>query len=273
MASFISLFYNKLHELMNGSKSNVKYVRKELKQKSEFKTLISFEIKKLMKSKMYFLNSVIGGFIGIVIAIGICYVLRTQSFVTDDGQDMSKYISEYGFCSVIIVNYMLGVNVPGQAIVSLEGKAFDSLKSMPINPKKWINAKILVSCGLSVAFSIIVSLILIFSGAFSLFSCIMIFIIPIIFMVGQNILLLYFDLKNPKLNWIDENGMNKQANSGVAVLLDLVEIIIDAIFLIGLSVINIYLACTIYMVFHLTLVIVIYLLMSNNIDKYYNRIN
>ena len=272
MASFIGLFYNKLHELMNASKSNVKYVRKELKQKLEFRTLIDFEIKKFMKSKMYLLNSVMGGFIGIVIAIGICYALRTQSFTIEGVEDISPYISKYGFLSVIIINYMLGINVPGQALVSLEGKAFESLKSMPINPKKWINAKILIASCVSIFFSIIISLILISSAVFSLFSCIMIFIIPILFMISQNIILLYLDLRNPKLNWIDEHGMNKQANSGLAVLLDLVEIFIDAIILILISMFNVYLACGIYILLHVTLIITFYLLINNNVEKYFNKI-
>ena len=283
MASFVALLYRKIHILMCGSRVHNKYIRKELEVKNELSTLIRFEFKKLFGTKMYLLNTIIGGTLGIFIASIGSIAFRNYSL---EQVETALGLDKLGVNAIImfiliLINYFLGIVVPSQGLVNLEGKQFYLLKSLPINPKNWVKAKLIVSYTISMSFSLIVSTILIAANFrfLTITSIIAIIICPLLFVLFENNILLLTNLRNPNFEWMDEQQLIKSCQQGLGVLLDIIGIIVDAgIIYLGFILSNLifkspnnYFSFGFYILFYLILNYVVIRILNKKTDEYFSR--
>lgn len=284
VAYFVAFFYRRIHLMLNSSRSNTKYVRKDLHITSEFKTFLSFELKKILNTKMYLIQILVGGIISIIVTTVICVILNNtkKDLSPEVLPDFVKIMSNLNIVSVVFISYFLGIYVPTQALVNLEGKSIYILKSMPINVKQWLRVKLFIGLCVSIIFSIISStiVVILLREYVNAWQILFTYIAPILFIAFENILLLYTNLKNPKFDWLDEQQLVKQSQNMLSVFLDLAFTILNALIIVGgfflsifkLNLDNVYIPMAVFIIVYLTLDIVLYKVLMNNCQKYYEKI-
>lgn len=204
---FISLFFEKIHFLTIAKKTSKKYEKKYLDVKNSFSTFFRLELKKFFGNKLYFINGSLSGIMVIFMGIFMSYQFRNDS---------------YEMLPLVLFTVMLcvlAIQTPACVSINLEGKNFYVLKTMPIDYRKYVFAKVLLSGLVTAAFSVVgaaISCILI-KPSIIVIVCIIVGIILHSFLVS--IVDMIISLKNPKLDWQDEKEAIKQSTNVLISLL------------------------------------------------------
>ncbi|MBR6071555.1 MAG: hypothetical protein IKP77_01825 [Acholeplasmatales bacterium] len=213
-----ALFYDKIHEVVNSLNSDYKYERKVLKTKKELRTLLGLEFKRLISSKMYFINSIVGLIMSLFMAVFMGLVFSKYSpFGMSD--ELYGYVQQYAFAGGIIVAFGISITNPSTVGISIEGKNFWLIKSLPINYKKYMWAKLLLSLILILPVSIISSTIIVIFIQPDLISILSIYLIPILVTILDVVLSLLINLTFYKLRWKSEQEVVKSSSSVVIAML------------------------------------------------------
>lgn len=237
----LALAYDYIHLLITSIKNNNKYERKELKNKTEFKTLLSLELKKISKSKLLFITSILGG----LVCLFTTGILIYTSLQLKNG-DNAYLVHDYFYVAGLGIMFSIGMSVPASFLISAEGKYFWMMKSMPINYKKMINVKLLTSIIFTLPFVLIATTVLSIVIGSSFINILMLFLICISFCLLTNVLGLRLNLAFPKFKWVNEQEITKNSGSIFAsVFGDMGLVIVFSGTMIGLSFINPILATTV----------------------------
>ena len=233
---FLALSYESIHVMINTVKSNVKYERKKLENKGQFKALLNIEFKRLFNSKLYFLNSCIGGILAIIMSITLG--ASAKETISELG-DLTKYFHLLALLSMFI----LGMSTPASCSINMEGKNFWITKTLPIDYKVYVKAKIATSVIILGACSIVSNAALIVMLKPSVIQSLGIILIPLLYVIAISSFDFFINLFFTKLNWTNEQEAVK--NSASTMLSLLAGIILPILFgacLVLLTFINVYLA-------------------------------
>lgn len=267
---FISLFFDKVHELINSFKSNVVYVRKKLDIKGQFKTLFFNESKRFFTSKYYFINSISSGIVAILMGGMMGYMFGPNSFIGIPSEDIA-FFGEYAYVGALIIVFGIGIATPASVSISIEGNNFWLIKSSPIDIKKWIKAKILLSTLVLGVCAIVASILMVALMNGTVYSYIMMILITVGFVLLSSITGLKINLGHPKLNWKNEQEVVKNSAGVVlSMFADWGITLVLAAILVGLSFVNIYLAGISTLAFELILSLILYLTLMNNCERKIN---
>lgn len=269
----IALLFNPIYVLINSFSSNNVYIQKPLEVKSQFKALFYNESKRFFTSKFYFINSLASGICALLMAIFMGYMFSPYSTMIPHEEGMSEFFSYYGFCGTIIIIFGIGIATPAATSISIEGNKFWMLKTFPIDYKKLVNAKILLSSLVLGACAIISSIVLcVFLNA-TIYSYIMCTLISVMYVILASIIGLRINLSHYKLKWKNEQECVKSSSGAVlSMLADFGAFIVVAGLVIGLSFINIYLAGIITLVVIMLLSYILYITMIKHVDYKFSKI-
>ena len=232
-----ALFYDRIHEIVNSMKSNYKYERKNLKTKKELRNLLGMEFRRLISSKMYFINSIVGLITTLIMSVFIGLVFSKYS-PFGISEDMLKFAHEYAFIGAIIVMFGMSITNPCAIGISIEGKNFWLVKSLPINYKKYMLAKLLLSIILILPVSIIASTIIVVLVQPDWMSILSIYLVPIYAALLSIVISLLINLTFYKLRWKNEQEVVKSSSSVViSMLIGFALDIVTAGLLIGLGIV------------------------------------
>ena len=265
--------------------SKVKSVKNN-KEKTEYKIKTSKPIIALIKKEFSrFINSTVfitnAGF-GLVLFIIGCVLIniRLASILSMANQyelpisieDINKYlpIILYGF--VCFTSFMTSIT---SSMISLEGKSFNILKSLPIKPITIVKAKVLAAVIIMIPCILIGDFIAIFKYNFDILSIITIMIASILLPLLSETIGIYVNLKYPRMDAKNDTEVVKQSmSSSVSVFL--------GIGLFGLTVFLLYKAIAVGLSNNLILLfftggyaalyIVLSILLHYNAEKYFNNI-
>lgn len=257
---FIALSYTKLHDLIEGAKSNVKYERKTLETKGQFKTLAGIEFKRLFSSKMYFMNSSMGA---------IMIIIMSVIFVVSSKESLEALIDINSFAHFVVIISMLvlGIQTPAACSINIEGKNFWIVKHLPINYKTYSKVKLFVSSVVLGVGALISSLIFIVFLKPSLIQVVAIIIIPLLFVFIASSIGLIINLYFYKLNYQNEvEAVKNSASVFISMLAGFVLAVIFAVALVLLSFINTLMAVCVTIGLMSIVVIVLYLININIIE-------
>lgn len=205
--------------------SNVKSV-KTLHNKSEYtiKTrkpmlaLIKKEFNRFVSTPVFVINS---GF-GLVFYIALCVLvsLKIESslqMISGQGidisfnvQDVIQYIPLIQFGLVCFASLMSSITC---SMISLEGKSFSILKSLPIKPAKIVLSKVYAAVAIMIPFILIGDLIMFIRFKFSILEMVMILIASIILPLVSELIGIIVNLKYPKMDAENDTEVVKQSMS------------------------------------------------------------
>ncbi len=207
-----ALFFDSLHELVTALKSDFKYVRKELKAKKELKTLLGLEFKRLFASRMYFLNSCSGLIVSVIMSVMMGLIFSPYSpFGTSE--NLTSMVKQYAFFGGIIITFGLCMTNTCTVGISIEGKNFWMIKSLPINYKKYMWAKLLLSIILFIPISLICSTIIVIFIMPDWVSILSIYLVPVVVILINIIVSLLINLSFYRLRWTNEQEVVKSSTA------------------------------------------------------------
>ena len=264
---FASLF-SLLHELVSSIKMKNVYVRKELKIKNEFKTLLGIEFKRLFNSKMYFLNGVMGAM--------MCVLMTILSIISTTPIAADPNAAEYFNILIVpimiaIMMFILSISNPSCSALSIEGKSFWLAKTLPINMKKYMYAKILVTYIIFIPASMISSTIVVVFYHNDILGCVMAYVIPIIAILLFGVIGLINNVKHPKFKWKNEQEVVK--NSVAVTFTMLFGFLISIVLGTVLIVVSIWSTLIAYIVVSIVLIVLFIICLTHLRKIFVSRIN
>ena len=201
--------YRSMHILVQSVKSDNKYIRKDLANKSELKTFMSLDLKRILRSRPYLLNVVIISLLGLGFCIVMALLMRFDK--SESKESLIFFARQYPFVLPCFMIYINNIFVCSQALINFEGKALYIIKTLPIDPKKYIKSKIYISLIHTTILNVLEALIYIFVVKPSLYDSLIIGFIPLLVSVFENLFMLYINMRKPKFDYISEQEMVKSS--------------------------------------------------------------
>ena len=218
---FIALFFDKLHEIVSSVRMKKEYVRKDLKNKSEGKVLLGLEFKRLVNSKLYFTNTIIGSIMAIMGSV--VYIVSMYQPLSGAEGDAAFWLKLLLIPILLpVMMFIFGIGTPTGASINIEGKNFWIIKSLPINYRKYLRAKLIFAWIMTIPASLIVSTVATILFHESVVEIIFLYVIPIIYLFVSSLVGMIIALSHPKLKWNSESEAVK--NSATTVISMLINV-------------------------------------------------
>lgn len=199
--------YVKAHARANVGYVNKRFKLKEYQQTNKVKSLIKLEIKKYFAIPMVVLNTIMGPIMGLFFIAIIVFGTQGEEVFF---QEMNLMVSSLCFLVLVFANGLVSTT---SASISLEGKSFWLLKSLPIEEKNIFKAKVMVNLLISFPFTVISCVLM---GIFLHINILILFLILILVslvnLVMGNVGLI-FNITFPKLDWTNPVKVVKQSLS------------------------------------------------------------
>lgn len=190
-----------------------------IKENSQMKALISKELKRYFSSTVYMFNTLFGVFLMLVGTIALCVNLNgTIQMVTEGeeiGMDMNEIINlmpKIFFGLVLMLSSMSSIT---SSAISVEGKAFNMTKSLPVKTDTILLAKIVTSNLIEIPVILMSDIIFCIAFTPAIFDIIAIFAITFIMPTFVAIMGLLLNLKYPKMNAMSDAEIVKQSMSAM----------------------------------------------------------
>jgi ABC-2 type transport system permease protein len=210
----MSIYYFKI--ILKSSETNVKNNKKyEAKVKTPLNALIFKEFKTFINSPVYILNTLFGLIILLVGSIAITLkpdliINITQNEINLEALNQNIYL--YYIAGLIFILCLTSIT---SSSISLEGKYFNILKSLPVSFKDIILAKLVNSLNIIYPFVLISDLFIIVHFKLSLINIIYILLVSIFIPILIGLVGLLINLKYPKMHFKNETEVVKQSISVV----------------------------------------------------------
>lgn len=267
---FIALLLDTIHAVINGFRTNNVYVRKKLETKGQLKALLGNEFKRFFKSKYYFINSISSGICAIVFSVLIAY------FSTDLGPELEEYmpyVRQYAYIGTLVIAFSIGIATPASSSISIEGQNFWMVKCYPIDYKKLVLAKLIVSFSVLGACSLVASTLMIIFIKPTIFSSIMLIVLPLLYIVLVSLIGLVINLSYYKLKWKNEQECVKNsAGVVISMFIDWGITFVLAIALVALAFVNVYVSALSGVVILLIGIIFFYNILMHTVNNKINKI-
>lgn len=209
--------------LLSASSSKNNYKMHSQKRNSVIKALYFKEIKRFFSSKNYILNTLMGEILMILISCAILF-LGIDTF--------GEYFFSADILKIIlplVLSLFISLSPTTACAISLEGKQFWVVQSLPVSAKNVFDSKILVNLTMGFCAQIVCSIILIFALKPNIYLALEIIIVPLVYCIFSSVSALSMNIHNPILEWDNEITVIKQSSSTIfSMLISLASIILPA---------------------------------------------
>ena len=194
-------------------KTTGKYI---IKKNSPMIALIKKELKKFLSTPVFVINSAFG----LVLFVGACIIIALKfdsipSILAENEieitvEQIKTYIPALIFALICFASLMSSIT---SSMISLEGKSFNILKSLPIKPITIIMAKVLTSIIIMLPFILVGDLIFIVRFRLSLWQTLMILIASVVLPLVSEVFGIIVNIKHPKMDAENDTEVVKQSTS------------------------------------------------------------
>lgn len=206
----IALVSAKFHEICRGLYStNAKhnYKMEQLKKTSVLGTLYKREAKRYFASSIYVQNTIVGPILAVVFAVAVLGVgLDTIQQAMEIPLDISG-------CVPVLLVGIFSMMTTTCTSVSMEGKEWWIVKSLPIRTKDLLDSKLLFGLSLYLPFWFVAEILLIIALRPGFMELVWLVLLPFILMVFSQVFGLTINLKMPVFDWENEVSVVKQSAS------------------------------------------------------------
>ena len=191
--------------------------------KTKLHSLISKELKRFFSSPVFIINTSFGLLLIIVATIGL--IVNFNGFANSlinsleiniSIDEIQKYLPRIYFCIIAFMSLMTSIT---SSMISLEGKSINITKSLPVESKKIILAKVLASNTISIPIIVLCDIIIFIAFKVNLIDILFIGIASVVLPTFSALLGITINLKHPKLDASSDTEIVKQSTSSfIAVL-------------------------------------------------------
>ncbi len=203
----VALNYSRLHTLLTRQKTSGNYKVKTVKQKGLGYTLVKKEYSTLLGIPVYATNILFGPILGIALAIVLVVLLRVNIPI-EELKLVAEVFAPYILPVLILIGGIATMSAPS---VSLEGKNFGLLKTLPISSKKIILSKYLASFIVSASNIVLPAVIAVIGVAVPVWYALLIVVGSILGAVATNAIAMTLGIKFAKFDWTNPAYPVKQS--------------------------------------------------------------
>lgn len=179
-----------------------------LQKQSVLKALIQKEVRCYFSNGVYVSNTIIGPVFAVAFSIALGF-FNPVSLLNDVGGLPVTLHVEAGI--PFLLGTFFAMMSPASSSISIEGKNWWIMKSLPISPKEILQAKLLFSLILSTPFYCIMELILLFTVRAGFLERLWLILAPAVMILFATVWGVLMNLKFPKLRWENASEVVKQS--------------------------------------------------------------
>ncbi len=215
-SAVVAKLFKKMNTSITTTRTSGDYKMTELKEMPPQKALMRRELKRLFSSSQYVLNTAIGPLLLIVVSI-ILLVSGTDGFgVYSNIPQFAQLISVAGPLGIA---FFISMASPTASSVSLEGKNLWIIRSLPVDTRLVLKAKLNVTLTLFLPAAVIAATLFCIALRPDPFYIVLMYAVPIAYAYFIGLMGLKCDLSNPKLDWTNEVTVVKQSKSVLLTML------------------------------------------------------
>lgn len=203
----ISANYQKISQRLYSTVAKHDYKMQSLAQNSVLSALVKRETKRYFASSIYVTNTIVGPILAVVFAVALAGVgmeeMQRMMGLPIDISGAVPFVLAGIFC-------VMGTSCTS---ISMEGKEWWIVKSLPIPARDIINSKILFNLFLDAPFYLVAEILLVVALKPNLIELLWVILIPVVCIVFSCVFGIFMNLKMPKLNWDNEVDVVKQSAS------------------------------------------------------------
>lgn len=185
-----SLFYDKIYDVLNYVGKKTEFKNKQIKSSNPLLSIMKNDFKHLLNEQMFLISGLVP-----IILTGIFTIAFSFSFKNITSEiDISPIVLFINF-------FFLGMGTYTVYLITLEGKNFWINKVLPIKPKTYLAAKLLLNQIINGTLIISIDIILIIVNKYSLTTSFFLVIMSQIYIFLIALIGLLCNLKFPKLVW------------------------------------------------------------------------
>ena len=218
----LSKVYFKINSSLKIQKKHTKNKEYVIKTNSVTTSIIKKELNKFISSPVFVINAGFGLVLYVVGVIIICLKFDAlANGIASSGMDISiEQLKSY--MPVVLFGLICFASLTSSitsSMISLEGKTFSILKSLPVKPFKIINSKILTAVIIMLPFILVGDLIVFIRFKFNIFEILILLLVSIVLPLIAETIGILANLKYPKMDAENDTEVVKQsASSTVATL-------------------------------------------------------
>ncbi len=264
--ALIACLFDRVYENRNLAKSKKQYKVEKITNKGEFKTLFAHEAKRYFSMRNYLLNTAMSGILTVAALAFISYSIMSD--LTAVEPEAIEFIRIYAYISVLLMTVIMGIATPASVSLSVEGKQFYLIKSLPISYVTLAKVKILFSTLVMSVFTVIASVVTVVFIQPDIINSLFIIIAPVVYNLGVSSLSLFINMHFMKLKWNNEVEVVKNSGSViVCMLVDLLVSFVVAAVMISSSFVNPYVSMAVTLVVFALFALIFYKASCAKISK------
>ncbi|MDO5844176.1 MAG: hypothetical protein Q4Q53_03400 [Methanocorpusculum sp.] len=198
---------------LNTSASKKDYVMHELSKTSQLKALYIKEFRRYLASNIYVMNTSIGYVLMVILSVMIL-IFGAEKINGLFGID--RFIET---AVPVVLAFMCAFSSTTASAISMEGKQWWIVKSMPVAAKKVFDSKILVNLSVAFPFYLISVIILSIALPMSLAGYAVLIILPLAYIFFISVLGITVNAKLPLLEWENDVMVVKQSGAMIVTML------------------------------------------------------
>ncbi|MFA9462971.1 MAG: hypothetical protein ACERKN_01645 [Velocimicrobium sp.] len=250
--------YVTINSALKARKTKNHYNLLALVTKTPLQALYQKEKRRYFSSPVYVLNTGIGYIIMLVMGLSLCFmgVERFETLLSISG--LKEIMIMF---SPLIISAMASISSTTSSAISLEGKQWEILLSLPVDAKTIFDSKLLLNLTLSIPASLLTSLMFACVLPFEWMGLLWLFLTPIAYCLFAAVIGLTINLKLPNFSWENETVVIKQSAANfVFVIIGMVSvgIPIAVLFAMGVAFINLIFGLTTIILYVVTLLFYFY---------------
>lgn len=181
---------------------------------TQLKACVQREIRQILRVPSYATNALPSAFMPILMS-GVMAFSMSRAF-SQEGTTLTGALKDLNGGLILailtaVLTFMAGLNPALATAVTREGRGHDFLTSLPVDPRVYIRAKMIVGFGLSTIGAVGAGILLVVLMPTFAVQIVLAMVLSLLFCYGTGTITLSHDIRHPKLNWLTEQEAIKQS--------------------------------------------------------------
>lgn len=212
-AAVVQWKFTSISTALNSTNAKRDYVMQELSKSSQLKSLYKLELKRYLSSSIYVMNTSIGYVLMVIIAVLILIfgaekingIFGIEGFIV--------------FAMPVLMAFLTAFSSTTSSAISMEGKQWWIVKSMPVDTKKVFDSKILVGVSVALPFYLIALVLICIAVPMSPTGYAALILLPLSYILFMAVVGITVNAKLPLFDWENEVVVVKQSGAMVVTML------------------------------------------------------
>lgn len=211
----VTRLFRRLRTVLTTTAASAKFTHAKAKQtaaRSVLSTLYRKEARRYFSSPIYVVNTLVG-VVMLFLLSGV--VIFGNNAMLEQIFEIPQISEKLGTMLPLLVAAFIGTVNPACVSLSMEGKSFSFLKSLPVSAMTVFRAKILFNLTLTIPAVLINVPLMVYALRFDLYTSLLTLAFPLLFSILTPLFGIYINLLFPNFKWTNEVSVVKQSLSAL----------------------------------------------------------